>query len=118
MAEVIRYKKGQSTPDGNTEFPFQTGDLNFHSTSYDWLLINQGGKGALFKGEGTVNGAMCDVGPYQFTLWAGDDDPDTFRIRIWCEDSEGAEDVLYDNKVNEGPDQAIAGGSIVIHTKK
>jgi hypothetical protein len=41
-----------------------------------------------------------------------DDSPDTFRIRIWYE---GASEVLvYDN----GFDQEIGGGSIVIHTKK
>jgi hypothetical protein len=51
-------------------------------------------------------------------LWAGDgdatsdeDDFDTFRIRIWEEVGE-EEVVIYDN----GTDQAIAGGSIVIHT--
>jgi hypothetical protein len=39
--------------------------------------------------------------------------PNTFRIRIWWEDSAGEHDV-YDN----GIDQAIGGGSIVVHTKK
>jgi hypothetical protein len=47
-------------------------------------------------------------------LWAGDDAPDTFRIRIWTEDQAGVETDVYDN----GSDQAIGGGSIVIHTKK
>ena len=46
-------------------------------------------------------------------LWAGDDMPDTFRIRIWEEDESGVETDVYDN----GFDQAIGGGSIVIHTK-
>ena len=44
-------------------------------------------------------------------LWTGDYDTDTFRIKIWYED--GGEIVVYDN----GMDQAIGGGSIVIHTK-
>ncbi len=64
---------------------------------------------AMFKGEGTINGQ----GQYKFRIWAGDKDPDTFRIKIWEEDGDGVETVIYDN----GFDQAIGGGSIVIHTK-
>ena len=45
-------------------------------------------------------------------LWAGDE-PDTFRIKIWTEDEGGVETDVYDN----GFDQLIAGGSILIHTK-
>ena len=47
-------------------------------------------------------------------IWAGDDDPDTFRIKIWTEDGLGDETIVYDNK----RDQAIGAGSIIIHTKK
>jgi len=65
---------------------------------------------AMFKGTGTINGE----GAYKFRIWAGDDDPDTFRIRIWEEDEYANETDIYDN----GSDQAIGGGSIVIHTKK
>ena len=57
----------------------------------------------------TING----MGDYRFMLWAGDDAPDTFRIRIWTEDQAGVETDVYDN----GFDQEIGGGSIVIHTK-
>ena len=63
---------------------------------------------ARFKGSGTING----MGDYKFMLWAGDDVPDTFRIKIWWEDGED-ENIVYDN----GMDQEIAGGSIVIHAK-
>jgi len=45
-------------------------------------------------------------------LWAGGN-PDTFQIRIWVEDEFGVETDVYDN----GFDQIIAGGSIVIHTQ-
>ena len=109
---VSKYKKGASTPDGNTEFVFQNAGLDFHSTSYDWLVINQGGSNAQFKGWGTVNG----TGSYRFMLWAGDgtgpDGEDTFRIKIWQETG-GGETVVYDN----GMDQPIAGGSIKVHKK-
>ncbi|HSH75435.1 MAG TPA: hypothetical protein VLA09_07125, partial [Longimicrobiales bacterium] len=106
---VSKYKKGAQTPSGQTEFQFQTGDLNFHSSSYDWLLVTGEGDKAQFKGTGTINGE----GTFKFMVWAGDDDPDTFRIRIWVEDPLGVETAVYDNAVG----QPIAGGSIVIHKK-
>jgi predicted outer membrane repeat protein len=105
---VSKYKKGANTPTGNTEFQFKAGGLNFHSSSYEWLVVT-GGNDAKFKGVGTINGE----GPYKFQIWAGDGDTDTFRIKIWTEDALGTETVIYDN----GFDQAISGGSIVIHTK-
>jgi hypothetical protein len=110
---VSKYKKGATTPDGNTEFQFHAADLNFHSESYEWLIVTGQGDYAMFKGTGTVNGEFCTNGPWKFMLWAGDDDPDTFRIRIWCEYDSGYENVLYDN----GFAQPIDAGSIVIHKK-
>jgi hypothetical protein len=104
---VSKYKKGASVPDGNTEFVFKAGDLSFHSTTYQWLVVNAGGTRAQFKGYGTIS----DTGHYSFMIWAGDGDPDTFRIKIWTDDD--SETVVYDN----GVDQAIGGGSIVVHTK-
>jgi PKD repeat protein len=106
---VSKYKKGATVPTGNTEFQFHAGDLNFHSTSYDWLVVT-GSDYAKFKGEGTINGE----GDYKFQIWAGDDDTDTFRIKIWTEDESDVETVIYDN----GTDQAIGAGSIIIHTSK
>ncbi len=104
---VSKYKKGATTPTGNTEFQFHTGDLNFHSSDYEWLVVT-GSDYARFKGTGTINGD----GPYKFMLWAGDNALDTFRIKIWWEEGE-IENVVYDN----GMDQPISGGSIVIHSK-
>jgi hypothetical protein len=109
FAFISKYKKGATTPSGQTVFIFKAGDLNFHSDTYDWLVVT-GGNYAKFKGTGTINGE----GSYKFMLWAGDGDPDTFRIKIWEEDEFGNENVIYDN----GTEQAIAGGSIVVHTKK
>lgn len=40
-------------------------------------------------------------------------EPDTFRIKIWTETGR-AETIIYDNGMN----QPIAGGNIVVHTKK
>ena len=103
---VSKYQKGASLPEGNTEFQFKAGDLNFKSVSYEWLVVNQGSSNAQFKGSGTINGE----GSYKFMLWAKDGDPDTFRIKIW-EEVDGVEIVVYDN----GFDQSLGGGSIVVH---
>jgi hypothetical protein len=46
-------------------------------------------------------------------VWAGDGDPDTFRIRIWVEDELGNETDIYDNGFGE----PIGGGNIVVHTR-
>ena len=106
---VSKYKKGAEVPTGNTEFVFHVADLNFHSSDYEWLVVNQAGTNAQFKGTGTINGE----GEYKFMLWAGDGEPDTFRIKIWEEGESGNETVIYDN----GMDQEIGGGNIVVHTK-
>lgn len=107
---VSKYKKGQSTPSGNTEFQFKADDLNFHSSDYEWLVITGGGK-AMYKGNGTINGA----GEYKFMITAWDGQisggQDTFRIKIWEEDGNGDEIIVYDNDV----DTPLGGGQIKIH---
>ena len=105
---VSKYMKGADVPAGNTEFQFKAGNLNFHSSSYEWLVVT-GSDYARFKGTGTINGE----GEYKFMVWAGDNEPDTFRIKIW-EEVEDVETVVYDN----GTDQEIGGGNIVVHRAK
>lgn len=115
---VSKYKKGQSVPSGETEFNFKAGGLNFHSASYDWLVV--AGPQAKFKGNGTINGA----GDYGFMLSAvdgkltGGGDADKFRIKIWTNDA--SETVVYDNQTGDDEDakasDEIEGGSIVIHS--
>ena len=51
---VSKYKKGASTPEGQTEFQFKAGDLNFHSEAYQWLVV--AGAKAQYKGTGKING--------------------------------------------------------------
>lgn len=121
---VSRYLKGASTPTGKTEFNFQTANLNFHSDSYEWLVVS--GARAQYKGTGTING----MGSFRFLLTAVDGGrlggvaPDRFRMKIWYYDSTQQDDVtVYDNQMetalagayDEG--SAVSGGSIVIHTK-
>ncbi len=111
---VSKYQKAASVPTGNTAFQFDLAGLSFSSTAYEWLVVNQGGTNAQFKGSGLINGAGASNGQaYKFMLWAGDGSPDTFRIRIWWEDAAGQYDV-YDN----GVEQAIGAGNIVVHTRK
>ena len=71
---VAKYQKGATVPTGNTEFQFKAGNLNFKSTSYDWLVVDLSYAKAQFKGFGTINGA----GNYGFMIWAGDGASDTF----------------------------------------
>jgi PKD repeat protein len=115
---MSKYQKGASIPSGNTAFQFDLAGMAFASTSYEWLVVNQAGTNAQFKGSGLINGSADGNGnAYKFMLWAGDgsgtDGADTFRIRIWSEDAAGVETVVYDN----GVDQAIGAGNIVVHSK-
>lgn len=110
FAFVSKYKRRASVPTGNTTFEFKAGGLEFASDTYDWLVVNRIGTYARFKGRGSVNGEDG----YRFMIWAGDSEPDTFRIRIWTEDAAGIETDVYDN----GSDQAIGGGNIVVHKSR
>lgn len=110
---VSKYKKGATTPTGETQFRFQAASFNFHSASYEWLVVS--GARAQYKGTGTVNG----VAGYSFLLTAtdghlnGGGGTDKFRLKVW--NSGG---VVYDNSLgaSDGADpQVISGGSIVIH---
>ncbi|HEY2163697.1 MAG TPA: Ig-like domain-containing protein, partial [Gemmatimonadaceae bacterium] len=111
---VEKYQKGQSTPDGNTEF--QAPGLDFKSTSCDWLVTS--GPRAQYQGSGTINGS----GDYAFMVTVIDGSltakhgSDMFRIKIW-DKSSGL--VIYDNQPgtpdSANPTSATGGGSIRIH---
>jgi hypothetical protein len=116
---VSKYKKGTTVPEGNTEFQFKMADLNFHSDTYQWLVV--AGAKAMFKGIGTINGE----GEYIFLIYAidgqitGGGGTDKFRIKIWWDSPDGTENVVYDNQLgvpdDTDPTTVIQGGSIVIH---
>jgi hypothetical protein len=121
---VSKYKRGATIPTGQTEFQFKAGDLNFHSSSYQWLVI--AGPNAKYKGVGTINGS----GNYGFMLTGTDSDingggsVDTFRIKIW--DTMGTEDeaddvVVYDNGLGADDDgydgTELGGGNIKVHAR-
>ena len=123
--DQLTYKKGANVPTGETEFQFQVGNLDFHSTVYEWLVVS--GARAQYKGTGTINNA----GNYGFILTAidgavsGGGGTDKFRIKIWDNGNGGV--IVYDNQVPSGsctdatdtatPCTAIAGGNIVIHSQ-
>jgi hypothetical protein len=49
------------------------------------------------RSDGTINGAIePNDQNYKFMMWAGDDSPDTFRIKIRWEDA-AREHFVYDN---------------------
>ena len=110
---VSKYQKGATVPTGKTEFQFKVANLNFHSESYDWLVV--AGSQAKYKGTGTINGE----GNYGFMLSAVDGAVDKFRIKIWDKESEN---IIYDNEIgteeDSEPSTAISGGSIIIHNEK
>jgi uncharacterized repeat protein (TIGR01451 family) len=113
---VSKYQPGATVPTGQTEFRFKVANLNFHSSSYDWLVV--AGARAQYKGTGTINGS----GNYGFLLTAidgqvsGGGGVDKFRIKIW---DKGTGDIVYDNQIGTAdgadPITALGGGSIVIH---
>jgi hypothetical protein len=113
---VSKYQQGATVPTGSTEFQFRAGNLNFHSTAYEWLVV--AGARAKYKGTGRINNS----GDYGFMLTAidgqqpGGGGSDRFRIKIWDRLSDV---VVYDNQVgateNADPVTAVQGGSIVIH---
>lgn len=113
---VSKYLRGATVPTGQTQFQFQAEKFNFHSTSYEWLVV--AGHRAQFKGEGRVNGQNG----YGFMLTAIDGDRmgnkrgDRFRIKIWELTSEA---IIYDNQMGASDDSdqstELQGGSIVIH---
>ena len=115
---VSKYRRGSNTPEGQTEFQFKAGDINFHSSAYDFGSLVVSGHKAQYKGSGALNG---DPG-YKFVLTAYDGQApggggvDRFRMKITKDDV-----VIYDNRMGASDDidsadpLAISGGSIVIH---
>jgi hypothetical protein len=109
---VARYQSGSSVPTGNAEFKLNVGKLDFRSTSFDWMVVNDGS--ALLHGRGTVNGA----GDYEFAVVAIDGAAtDAVRIQIWNRVT-GA--ITYDNRPGESLDDAtvtpLGSGSIQLHS--
>jgi PKD repeat protein len=116
---VAKYKKGCYIPEGNTEFQFQVGDMNFHSHVYQWLIIT--GPKATYQGNGTINGQ----GHYGFRFTvidgkiSGGGGVDKFRMKIWDKDNDNQ--IIFDNDMgapdDQDPSTPLSGGQITIHNK-
>lgn len=112
---VAKSHNNASAPTGSARFQFNAGGLNFHSTSYDSLVVS--GNKSQLQGVGTIDGA----GGYRFRLTCvdgdqpGGDGHDRFRIKIWSDSNT----LIYDNQLNApdgaDPTTVLSGGSIRIH---
>lgn len=108
------YSKG--APGGQTQFQFQVANMNFHSSTYNWLVVN--GPRGQYQGTGTINNS----GNFGFmvTIYDGSPltppQPETFRMKIWDMTS-GA--IVYDSQMGAPdyamPNQPLTGGSITVH---
>jgi hypothetical protein len=100
---VARYKLGSKKVDKNAEFQFKTGDLNFHSSSYQDMSLVLTRYKSVLKGRGSVNGQSG----YSFMVSTIDSDKkypfnwwyykkvDKVRIKIW---KTSTNEVVYDNE--------------------
>ncbi|GAA4299926.1 hypothetical protein GCM10023183_09720 [Nibribacter koreensis] len=117
---VSKYKKGTNTVEGNTEFQFAAGSVNFKSSSHAAGTLVIAGSKATYKGTGFVNGGT-DL--HEFMVVATDGQvtggggSDKFRIKIWKKGGP----VVYDNEKGTAENAELSsntilgGGSIVIH---
>jgi PKD repeat protein len=107
-----QYHGDSATPDGQLQF--RVGRLNFHSSSFEWLVVNAAK--AQFRGTGTVNGR----GTFAFLLTIIDGrragGADMVRMTIW---DPGTDFVLYDSGGTAGDDDdslhVLGGGDVTIH---
>ena len=101
----IQKGAGATAPTGNTEFQFQAGGMNFHSTSS--VAPREPG-----RHQRAVQGNRDHQRPgsYTFMLWATDNGNagDTFRIQI-------TETTTVERPFTTTVFRLIGGGSIVIH---
>ena len=112
---VARYRESADASAGQAEFQFRMASLNFHSVSYDWLVV--AGAKATFQGCGTLNGN----GDHGFMLSVMDGQRygggglDRFRIRIW---DKTIGDVVYDSQIAAADDvepaTLVEGGNIIV----
>jgi hypothetical protein len=107
---VARYQGSSETPIGSATIKLNSAKLDFRSTSFDWLMVSDGG--ARLEGRGTMNG----VSDYGFSLTVTDGSGDGFRFRLW---KRSTGEVVYDSQPGSALDSGaltpIGGGSIQIH---
>jgi Calx-beta domain-containing protein/Big-like domain-containing protein/PKD domain-containing protein len=120
---------GSTVPTGETNFKYRPGNLHFHSTSYEAMVVTitpdpVTPDKAEWWGSGTING----TGDYCFKVNVTDaGEPgknDSFRIRIWqkitaattCSIPAAAPPLLvYDNGFATQSETTLGGGNIQVH---
>lgn len=113
---VSKYQHGANIPTGQTQFLFNTANLNFTSTNYQWLVVS-GARGQ-YKGSGGINGNYS----YDFILTAVDGQVsggggiDKFRVKIT---DRNTNTVVYDNQAGSADTDnlttTLVAGNIIIH---
>jgi sugar lactone lactonase YvrE len=111
-----KFWKWDSKPEGHAFFYIKAAGLKFHSTNYEWLVVE--GERAQLKGTGKINGK----GFYGFMLTAIDSNfnrrwgRDKLRIKIW---NLNTNEIIYDTQPGEDDDAELTNrvyrGSIIIH---
>ena len=111
------YEDCATVPKGELEFRYKPGNINLHSTGFDWLVVS--GPKAVFKGSGKING----TGGYGFLVSfidgrkPGGGGVDKIRIKIW---NSATGVVVYDTQPGApdtaDPTTALGGGRVTIHS--
>ncbi len=105
---VSKYLPGKSTPSGNLQFQFKNGNLNFKSTSMEWLVVT-GEPRAMFRGLGLVNDTtLCrfEVDAWDASFGNG---VDAFGLKLYACGPNSNQ-----NRYTLSP-TPISKGSIIIH---
>ena len=108
---LARYQGEDTVPTGSFDLKMNAGRIDFHSTSFDWLVV--AGGVAQLQGRGTMSG----TGDYGFLVIANDGASiDAIRIRVW---NRATGEIVYDNEPSEPVDSSVlmtlGGGSIQAH---
>jgi hypothetical protein len=104
----VKYLPNTTTPAGDVEFHYNSGNINFKSTGFDFLVVTSEPRAQL-QGTGTINGNTTCA--FAIDAWSGSFQPgnvDAFGITIFnCGGATG-------NRYNL-PTAPITQGSIKIH---
>jgi hypothetical protein len=110
----VKYQNGDVVPSGkNVSLTFPPGNIDFSSTSYQWLVVN--GTKALFKADGTLNGTSGYT-VLVSTIDEGSGNP-SGKVRFQIKDSGNS--VVYDTQPGASdtadPTLSVTKGTIKVH---
>jgi hypothetical protein len=115
-----QYKPGTTEVEGQVEYLFDKGAMQFKSTRLDKARLIVSGNMASLQGKGTINGQ----GNYLFLLSVidgSDNSQDKLRMMIWeAQPGSTAGKLVFDNQEKRGegqeiqPGNAVSSGSVTI----